>query len=1073
MKYLHLLLLVLFPLFKVNAKDVEQSREMHLEQGFMEIPDSIQISVFWYWINDNISNEGIAKDLQMMKQVGINRAFIGFIGLPPNECPYGDIKFLSNKWWECLHTALKTATELDIEIGIFNCSGWSQSGGPWISTKESMRYLASSEVELKGPKKVKLLLQKPIGEFQDMKVLAFPISEEHSQNVLTLPSTTVSIFSQPLKMEQKGQLPTFNLRKGTTEVDVQMAQSKIIRSLMIYPEKYIDGYCDIYDMGQEQKYLVKRAELKKTNLNKNVGFAPAAPIVVSLPEMNTSHFQLVFNDIKDEAIINDMRITTTPILDMFPEKTLARMHPTPLPTWSSYLWNEPQQEFSLNSVIDKKKVIDISKYMNVKGILEWDVPAGNWLIMRMGMCPTFVTNGPASIEGIGLEVDKMSKEHAKKHFDSFLGEILRRIPAEDRKTWKTVVFDSYEVGGQNFTDDFLTDFKKRFGYNATPYLPIFSGYIVNSSDESNRFLWDVRRYVADKLSYDYMATLRHLSHAHGMKTWVENYGHWGFPGEFLQYGGQSDEVAGEFWNEGELGSIENRAAASCAHTYGKSKVYSESFTSAGLAYARHPNMLKKRADWSFTEGVNSTLLNVSIQQAKEELYPGIDAPFGTEFNRKNTWFPYIDLFIKYLKRCNYMLQQGNNIADVIYFIGDDSPKMTGIRDPELPGGYSYDYINSEIILNGLAVKNGEFVLPHGTKYKVLVLPKMETINLEVLQKIEQLVKEGGTIIGIPPHRSPSLRGYPESDNLIKKIGERMWYDKSKKKLSYGKGRIFSNVDFKTVFNEIGLLPDCSFSRDSLLYTHRSDNNVEIYFISNQASQKNKFIANFRVKNMFPELWDPITGVIRPLPIFKQDDGTISLPLVLDIHESAFVVFRKKGRGCNLQKESNYLRFKTEVIIDSPWVVSFESDKIRRGPTAPIVFKRLQDWSKHPNDSIRYYSGIATYSNNFELQIDKIDKCFYLDLGRLSAMAKIKINGKYAGGLWTPPYQIDITDYLKKGHNYLEIEIVNTWVNRLIGEQYLSIDKRLLNSWNSKWTKDSPLQESGLLGPVVIKSLICE
>lgn len=459
---------------------------------------------------------------------------------------------------------------------------------------------------------------------------------------------------------------------------------------MIYPQKYIDGHCDIYTIEQGRKCLIKSVRLNKTNLNRYVGFDPVAPIVISLPEIETSHVQFVFSEVKDETIISNMIVTATPMLDMFPEKTLARMHPTPLPTWSSYLWNEPQQVYTSNSIIGEKEVIDISKCMDAEGFLDWDIPAGNWLIMRTGMSPTLVTNGPASAEGIGPEVDKMSKEHAKKHFDSFLGEILRRIPAEDRKTWKTTVFDSYEVGGQNFTDDFLSDFEAKFGYDATPYLPIFSGYVINSPDESDRFLWDVRRYVADKLSHDYMATLRNLSNEHGLKTWVENYGHWGFSGEFLQYGGQSDEVAGEFWSEGDLGSIENRAAASCAHIYGKPRVYSESFTSAGSAYARHPGMLKRRGDWSFTEGVNSTLLNVSIQQAIEELYPGIDAPFGTEFNRKNTWFPYIDLFITYLKRCNYMLQQGNNVADVIYFIGEDTPKMTGIRDPELPDGYSYN-----------------------------------------------------------------------------------------------------------------------------------------------------------------------------------------------------------------------------------------------------------------------------------------------------------------------------------------------------------------------------------------------
>jgi hypothetical protein len=166
----------------------------------------------------------------------------------------------------------------------------------------------------------------------------------------------------------------------------------------------------------------------------------------------------------------------------------------------------------------------------------------------------------------------------------------------------------------------------------------------------------------------------------------------------LQYGGQSDEVAGEFWSGNGVGRYENRGAASCAHTYGKTKVWAESFTSSGPAYARYPGEMKRLGDWSFTEGINATLLHVYIEQAYEDQNPGIDAWFGNEFNRKNTWFDQMDLFTLYLKRCNFMLQQGLNVADVAYFIGEDAPKMTGIRSPELPKGYDYDYINAEVII---------------------------------------------------------------------------------------------------------------------------------------------------------------------------------------------------------------------------------------------------------------------------------------------------------------------------------------------------------------------------------------
>lgn len=241
------------------------------------------------------------------------------------------------------------------------------------------------------------------------------------------------------------------------------------------------------------------------------------------------------------------------------------MHPTPLPYWDAYLWPSQPETDDENLIIHSDDILDITQHLSAEGILTWDVPEGEWTILRMGMTPTQVTNSPASPEATGLEVDKMSKKWVAEHFDRFIGEILRKIPEADRKSFKVVVQDSYETGGQNFTDDFLTEFKKIYGYDPTPYLPAYKGFVVNSQLESDRFLWDMRRMVADKVAYDYVGGLREVSHQHGLTTWLENYGHWGFPGEFLMYGGQSDEIGGEFWSQGELGDIENRAATSAGH----------------------------------------------------------------------------------------------------------------------------------------------------------------------------------------------------------------------------------------------------------------------------------------------------------------------------------------------------------------------------------------------------------------------------------------------------------------------------------------------------------------------------
>ncbi len=1037
-----------------------------VEKNFKDIPADIQTSIYWYWINDNISQEAVIKDLHSMKEVGINRAFIGNIGLSPQEAPYGKVKIFTDEWWDIMHTALKTATELNIEIGLFNSPGWSQSGGPWIKPEQAMRYLTCSEVKVKGPKKLQQHLAEPTKDFQDVKVIAMPVNKDYLINLLEKGTYTISPSNIKADLNTGKEL-TFNDKEIT--IDITLPKEATARSLVLYPaERPIRAKIELQVQEGDSFKNIKQFTLNRTNPALNVGFEPYAPVAISLPEVKDQKLRLVM-EANPGSGIKRILLSPSPVMERFAEKSLAKMHQTPLPYWHDYLWDE-QPDVTSYKMAQPNEILDISGYMDDQGLLTWDVPEGEWIIMRTGMTPTGVTNSPASPEGTGLEVDKMSKEHVASHFDAYLGMILERIPADDRKTLKVAVQDSYETGGQNFTDDFLKEFQKRYGYDPVPFLPVFKGHIIGSPDLSDRFLWDVRRFVADKISYDYVGGLRKISHEHGMTTWLENYGHWGFPGEFLQYGGQSDEVGGEFWNEGNLGSIENRAASSCAHIYGKPKVSAESFTCGEGSYSRYPAILKQRGDWSFTEGVNNTLLHVYIHQPYENRPPGVNTSFGNEFNRLNTWYSHLGLFVSYIKRANYMLQQGQNIADVAYFIGEDAPKMTGIRDPEIPKGYSYDYINAEVIERDLTVKDGKLVLPHGTSYRVLVLPKQETIRPSVLKKIEQLVADGAVILGPPPSRSPSMENYPVADQEVNALAKKMWGDLSVKQRSYGKGTIYTNVELKEVLDRSGVIPDCQFGEnDPVLYVHRTAGDNEIYFITNQSDRTITVSPQFRVQGKVPELWDVVTGSIRPLPAFIQGKESTTVPLQLEAYESGFIVFRKTGKPAATGVEDNYPKPEIITKIDQPWQVIFESDRYKRGPARPVTFTTLTDWSKHEDESIRYYSGTAIYKTTFDIKKKPEGKLF-VDLGQVTAMAKIKINGKYVGGVWTAPYRIEVSDVIRDGINELEVEVVNTWMNRLIGDLRLPEAERPTWAHHNSWNVHSPLQTSGLLGPVNLLSI---
>ena len=1039
MKRISLLLLAVAA-FSVSCREAacDTPSMARMRESFRNVPDETPLAVYWYWVSDNISEEGVVRDLESMKEAGINRAFIGNIGI--GDQPYGEHPLFSPEWWRVMHAALKRAGELGIEIGIFNSPGWSQSGGPWVGPQQSMRYLASARTVVEGPALFEGPLPEAGADAEDVRVIAYP-----------LPEAAESDTKRVVKVDGR-----------EMRLDWSVSGTQPMRSLTIRVDRPVLTSAELYCREDGGWKLLKRFSIDRSNLQMNVGFDPLAPVVISLPETLSANYRLVIP--APGGFAAEATLSSLPQVERFPEKTLAKMFQTPLPMWHDYLW-EQQPAVQASLPVDPAAVTDITAHFD-GGTLRWEVPAGKWQVERLAMRSTTVTNGPASPEGLGLEIDKMSRKHVASHFDAFIGEILRRIPPEDRRTFKVVVQDSYETGGQNWTDDMAERFEEIYGYDPVPYLPVLHGTVVGSQDISDRFLWDLRRLIADRVSYDYVGGLREECHKHGLTTWLENYGHWGFPGEFLQYGGQSDEVAGEFWSEGSLGDIENRAASSCAHIYGKRRVWAESFTAGLQGFSRYPYRMKQRGDRFFTEGINSTLLHVYIHQPYEDRFPGMSSWFGNEFNRKNTWFGQLDAFTDYLKRCGYLLQQGRYVADAAYFIGEDAPKMTGVCDPALPNGYSFDYVNAEVLLKHAKVRDGRLVLDGGMEYRVLVLPKLRTMRPELLDAIERMVRAGLTVLGPAPDRSPGLAGYPGADERVKETAERMWHSGAAAKYAvYGKGRVFNDgCSLEEVFASLSMRPDCRIEGQNtdVRFIHRTTEQGDIYFLSNQQERKVAFEAAFRTEDGAPELWDALTGVVRRLPGFSRQDGVTTVPLELDPYGSAFIVFDRTKEARQSSAE-NFPEATVLARVEGPWKVTFEG---LEAPEAPVVLDTLCDWTVSDDPRIRYFSGTARYETAFEVE-NTGSGSVCVDLGKVMVMGRVFLNGVCAGGTWTPPYRVDVSGLIREGRNVLEIEVANNWMNRLIGDQRLPPEQR--KTWTSvnPWTASSELQSSGLLGPVVV------
>lgn len=1078
------LLFICASLFFTTCKVVSQTNgnvasskiNENLTTGFITPPDSIKPYVYWYWVSDNISKEGITKDLEAMARVGIGEAFIGNIGL--ETVPYGTVKVLSDEWWTLTKFAITEGQRLGVNIGVFNSPGWSQSGGPWIPANQAMRYLKTSEMKVTGGKKIRLQLPALDSESQEMALIAYPISKNPEVKISDLkPKVQLSIPLPNATNLVDGDLNTRlqfsdEVKIKGLSIAFETAKDFTSRSIVIYPDTImLSADVEVLAFVDGNYQTVKKFVLDRSNDMISVGPDAFAPVSFALPEFTAKKYKIVLSNLKNPAKqvavggIKEIVLSNYPKVENFAEKQMAKMLQTPDLNWNEYLWKPQVVNGDATMFIDAKKVVNLSKFLAADKVLNWDAPAGDWTIKRIILTPTGAKNAPASPEATGYEVDKINAKYLENHFDSYIGKLLREIPAENRKSFKHLVMDSYEVGPQNWTEGMAEAFEARYGYNPLMWLPVLSGNIVNSAEESNRFLWDLRRLVADRVANEYVGGLKKLSEENGLRVWLENYGHWGFPSEFLTYGGQTNDIAGEFWVEGTLGDVECRAASSAAHIYGKNRVFAESYTAGGLPFERYPGYLKKRGDWSFTEGINHVLLHVYIHQPYEDKNPGMNAWFGTEFNRKNTWFDQSKTWIDYQRRSMFMLQQGKPVNDVCYFIGEDAPKLSGGRNPEIPKGYSYDYINAEVILKSW-VKDNTLMLPGGMSYKLMVLPPLETITPELLTKIKNLVNDGLVILGPKPTHSPSLKNYPNADKEVQNLADQLWGDVQNGKVlkSVGNGKVMQGYNLTDALAVINLEKDVHFSAEQpLLFTHRRTDQQDIYFFTNQSDKNLSFDVKFRVTGKKPQLFDATNGTIRNLPNFTQIGNQTTLALKFVPYESYFIVFSDELNTNN--KGENFPDAVVASVIESPWQVSFEKGK--RGPSNPVTFNSLTDWSTNANDSIKYFSGTATYSNNFSTPKLQQGEQILLDLGNVGNMAKVKINGKYVGGLWTAPWRVNITPFLAKDNNTIQIEVVNLWVNRMIGDSKLPLNERETWAANNFINPTDPLKPSGLLKPVTL------
>ncbi len=839
-----------------------------LEQGFVTPPDSARPQTWWHWMNGNVTKAGITADLEAMKRIGLGGAqiFSVPVGIPENLVP--QVTYFSEDWRAMEQHAAEECARLGLELSALMGDGWSGGGGPWIKPDNAMQRVTWSETTVSGPTKFEGPLPQPetmLDTYRDIAVLAVPASPALPEAQKTVEGNTIQIaYNEPVTVRS---LVLTKTRGGPGAERCELMVSDDGKSF-----RRVAGFDPAW--GKSAKYPAV-----------TFGFEPVTGKV----------FRVVLSqaggtDVSLDAVARVSRWELKAGFEQISD------HGVSAPVFAELCGNPEGKG------VAPGEILDLTARMSADGRLAWDVPPGRWNILRIGFTPTGAVCAPATEAGRGLECDKLSARGIEAQFDAMMAKLLAQLGPLTGKTFTQAVIDSWEVHEQNWTAGFQNEFKKRRGYDMIPWLPVMAGgRIVGDRLQSDRFLWDLRRTIADLIAENFWGRLSSLCHEHGIIFQGEPCGRQQYLYDPIVFQKQADIPMGEFW-VGPGARIDCRTAASAAHLYGKTVAAAEAYTKGKGNWEDDPYSMKALGDRAFSLGINRFVFHRYAHQPWLNLKPGMTmGPYGINLDRTNTWWEQGRAWMDYITRCQFLLQQGQFVADVVNLIGEGAPSaLSWPADlhPPLPQGFDYDGCDAEAVLKLLSVQDGCLVTPSGMRYRFLLLPDTDLMTPEVARRVRDLVRDGALVIGPRPVRSPSLSGFPGCDDEVRGIGREVWGDcdgKTVKAHAFGKGRVYWGREFNELAGDIGLKPDFAFQsvgQLDLIYIHRQTKEADLYFVANQSDAGGDALCTFRVTGRQPELWDPATGAIRAAARYVEKDGCTTVQVPFDPRGSWFVVFRK-------------------------------------------------------------------------------------------------------------------------------------------------------------------------------------
>lgn len=1066
-----------------------------LQRGWENPPLSARNRVWWHWMNGNITKEGIRKDLQWMKdtrQGGVHN-FDAALGTPTIV----DKRFIymDEGWKDAFAYAVKVADSLGLEFTVASAPGWSSTGGPWVSEQDAMKKLVWSEAYASG--NVNMSLPEPphtTGAFLDGAPAgrgAAGTNYEYYEDIAVIavkqPADRQTVSSLGAKVTASGGNFTLQqLTNGSISDAVMLPrddkagfawiQYEFPTSVTIKSLKMVGAGSGRFGDGPAMTQLEASDDGITFKTVCDVRSGSVAQVTMSVPVTTAKYFRV--------KVANPRAMgggsfgtgggpsappagTMIAELELYPYSRVHRFEDKAAFSSASNLTAVPTPTAQNEVFPSVEDVVDVTaNYIN--GKLSWNAPEGNWKIIRYGWSLTGKQNHPAPLEATGLEVDKLDPEAWTRYFHNYLD--MYKDASDGlmgQRGVQYVLTDSYEAECETWTPAMFNEFKTRRGYDLKKWLPVLSGEIIGSPQQSDAFLFDWRTTIGELIADNYTLLSKIAKEDYGMLgRYTESHeGGRAYVGDGMDLKATAEVPMSAMWvtapwvpigPDGQpdmsVYDADDKESASVAHIYGQNIAAAESMTApggGGKSYSYHPGNLKYVADRELSNGINRFVIHESAHQPDDVHVPGMSlGGIGQWFNRHDSWAPMADIWADYMSRSCFMLQAGKNVADILYYYGEDA-NITSLfqRSPSIPIGYQWDYLNPDGLLHHISYDKGQLVSTGGTAYKVLWMDRnMEVMSMPVLKKIASLVQAGAWIGGVRPSRPASLNDdVTEFAALVADIWDS------------GRNNVVETKELADLLKAAGISEDVNIPV-GFKFLHRTLPDIEIYWVNKPAKDYQTTTLSFRVNGMKPMLWHPDNGLQEEVS-YTQHDGRTDVRLNLVPDDAVFVVFSGKAEN---EFISPAVVKKSETPLDGKWTVYFQE---KRGAPTSAEFTTLGSYTDSTDEGIKYFSGIASFTKSFEVQQGEKT---VLDLGRVADLAKVYVNGEYCGAAWKEPYLVDISKAVKLGSNSLEVKVANVWVNRLIGDEQPGATRI---GWTDAqgFNGQEPLLPAGLLGPVKVIS----